>query len=214
MRTIKVTGTGRLQLPPDLTRLTLTVSGVEETYEAALSASAAAADAVRSALEGLDFSGEDLKTQAFHITTELEGYEENGVWKQRLAGYRYLQVLRMEFDADNRRLGAVLSALAACPAHAELQISYRLKDPEAARKQLLERAFADAEEKAGILAAAAGVTLRAVQSIDGSRGTPDYETPMMDTLARPMAAKASFETDIRPEYIDISDTVTVVWEIE
>jgi hypothetical protein len=36
---------------------------------------------------------------------------------------------------------------------------------------------------------------------------------MMDKRMAPMAAKASYDMDIEPDDIEVSDTVTVVWEI-
>ncbi len=212
MRTIQVTGSGRMKLRPDTTRLTLTLSGVEPEYDAALSASADGTKALGAALEPVGIAPGELKTQTFHITTEYEGYEENGRWKQRFLGYRYLHVLVVDFDADNQLLGRILGALAECPANAELQIAYTVRDPERAKTALLAAAVADAGTKARALAEAAGVTLKTLQSIDYSRGEQRFAVPTMDALARP-TAKANFELDIVPEDIDVSDTVTIVWEI-
>ena len=214
MRTIKVTGIGRVKLRPDTTRLTLTLSGTAPAYDAALSASAGGTGALSAALEPVGFVREDLKTQTFSITAEYESYEEDGGWKQRFAGYRYLHVLGLDFPADNDRLGRILAALADCPVDAELRISYTVKDPDAARKELLDRAVADAGDRAYVLAEAAGVALRAIQSIDCSAGERSFEVCTMDALAKPMAAKARFDMDIRPEDIDAAQAVTVVWEIE
>jgi uncharacterized protein YggE len=36
---------------------------------------------------------------------------------------------------------------------------------------------------------------------------------MMEARMAPMAAKASYDMDIEPDDIEVSDTVTVVWEI-
>ena len=63
------------------------------------------------------------------------------------------------------------------------------------------------------------VTLKEIQSIDYSWGEIDFEYRPMDgavlaerCLAAPMAAK-SYDLDIEPDDIEVSDTVTVVWEI-
>ena len=70
-----------------------------------------------------------------------------------------------------------------------------------------------------MLTAAGGVTLKEIQSIDYSWGEIDFEYRPMDgavlaerCLAAPMAAK-SYDLDIEPDDIEVSDTVTVVWEI-
>lgn len=213
MRTIKVTGKGRLQLRPDTTRLTLALDGREPEYDAALSRSADETRALAAALVAEGFDRADLKTVAFRINAEYEGYDDAGVWKQRFAGYRFRHDLHLVFPADNARLGSVLSALAAAPVNAEIQISYTVSDPDGARSALLGSAVRDAEQKAAVLAEAAGVTLGAIQTIDYSWGETAFEVRTMDALATPPAAKARFDLDVAPEDIDVSDSVTVVWEI-
>ena len=213
MRTMKVTGRGRLKLRPDTTRLTLTLSGVEPEYDAAIRRSADKTKMLAAALMEAGFVRTDLKTQTFNINTEYEGYDENGAWKQRFIGYRYQHVLRVDFDSDNERLGKTLAALASCAVNAEIRISYTVSDPDAAKNALLGKAVADAGEKAAVLADAAGVQLGAIQTIDYSWGEISFEVQPTDMLARPVASKAHFDMDIEPDDIDVSDTVTVVWEI-
>ena len=126
--------------------------------------------------------------------------------------------MKVEFDSDNDRLGKILYALANCSVRPEFRISYTVKDPEAAKNLLLGKAVADAKEKAAVLTQAADVTLKDIQSIDYSWGEIDFEyRPMRGNvlaekcLAAPM--DASYDLDIEPDDIDVSDTVTVVWEI-
>ena len=213
MRTMKVTGRGRLKLRPDTTRLTLTLGGVEPEYDAALRRSADETKMLAAAFKEVGFARTDLKTQTFNINTEYEGYEDNGVWKQRFVGYRFQYVLRVDFDSDNERLGRTLAALASCAVNAEIRISYTVSDPDAAKNALLGKAVADAGEKAAVLADVAGVQLGVIQTIDYSWGEISFELQPTDMLAKPMASKARFDMDIEPDDIDVSDTVTVVWEI-
>lgn len=77
-----------------------------------------------------------------------------------------------------------------------------------------------AHTKAAVLTEAAGVTLKDVQSIDYSWGEIDFEvrpmnrTLMADECMAPMAASTgSYDMDIEPDDIEVSDTVTVLWEI-
>lgn len=83
------------------------------------------------------------------------------------------------------------------------------------------KAESDAKEKAAVLSAAAGVKLKDIQSIDYSWGQIDFEVSPLnralmaeDCLAAPMSAGGSYNVDIEPDDIDVSDTVTVLWEIE
>ena len=144
MKTIRVTGTARAALRPDVTVVTMTLQGTEPEYSAALSRASREAETLRDALERLHFEREELKTLSFHVNAEYEGYEEAGVWKQRFTGYRFDHMLKVSFDSENERLGEVLTALANAEVCPMLELSYAVKDPETAKKALLTEAVADA----------------------------------------------------------------------
>ena len=128
--------------------------------------------------------------------------------------------MKVEFESDNDRLGKILYALANCPVKPEFRISYTVKDPEAAKNELLGKAVSDAKDKAAVLTAAAGVSLKDIQNIDYSWGEIDFEVRPMnrallaDACMAPMDTGAgSYDMDIEPDDIEVSDTVTVLWEI-
>ena len=215
MRTIRVTGKGQLKIRPDTTRIVMTLSGVYKEYADAVGHSAEDSESLKDALLPFGFAHDDLKTLQFRVDTEYEGYDDHGVYKNRLVGYRYRHVMKVEFVSDNARLGKVLYALAHAAAEPELSIEYTVKDAEAAKNAILERAVADAKEKAAVLAKAADVTLQELQSVDYSWGS-------VELVARPMArnmlckaesADASYHFDIEPDDIEASDTVTLVFRI-
>ena len=220
MRTIRVTGKGAIKLRPDTTRITLSLEGTSPQYGEALRKSAEGTEQLRDLLAGFGFGRGELKTLSFSVDTEYEGYEDQGVFKQRFVGYRFRRSLKVEFASDNDRLGKILYALANCPARPEFRISYTVKDPEAAKNTLLGRAVADAREKAAVLSGAAGVALKDIQSIDYSWGEADLEVRPMNRalladgrMAAMKAGAESYRMDIEPEDIEVADTVTVLWEI-
>ena len=218
MRTIRVTGKGQLKLKPDITRITMRLEGVYPEYSDTLQHSSEDTEALKDVLSGFGFEKTDLKTLSFNVDTEYESYrDKNNDYKQRFVGYRFNHILKVEFESDNDRLGKILYALAHCSVRPEFRISYTVKDPEAAKNLLLGKAVADAKEKAAVLTQAAGVALKEIQSIDYSWGEIDFEySPMRgdvltECCAAPMAK--SYDLDIEPDDIEVSDTVTVVWEI-
>lgn len=218
MRTIRVTGKGQRRVRPDLTRISISLEGMEKEYGATLRRSSEETQHLRKLLEGLDFDGADLKTLSFHIDTEYESYQEENVYKQRFLGYRYQHMMKVEFDSDNERLGDLLYALSSSPIRPEFRISFTVKDPEAVKNELLEGAVHDSKAKAAVLARAAGVTLKEIQSVDYSWGEINLESRPMNRMlmadcTAPMAAKECFDMNIEPDDIEVSDTVTVVWEI-
>ena len=216
MRSIRVTGKGQLKLSPDTTRISISLQGLEQDYGEALRRSAEEAQALRRLLEGFGFREADLKTLDFSVDTEYESIQEQGVYRQRFAGYRYRQALKLDFPSDNDLLGRLLYALSRCELQPEFSLSYTVSDPEKAKNELLALAVRDAAEKAEVLSRAAGVELLALQSIDYSQAALSFETRpmsrmMMADAAAPKAAR--FDLNIHPDDISLSDTVTAIWEI-
>ena len=216
-KTMRVTGKGKLSVKPDLIRLLLDATKVCVTYEEALSSSSAQTEELKNCFEKLGFARSDLKTLRFSVDTEYENYrDENNVWKNRFLGYRFTHGMKLEFDADNERLGHVLYALAQTEGRPEFRINYTVKDPEAAKNKLLAKAVADSGEKAKVLAEAAGVTLRDIVTIDYSWGELEIVSRPVERCMMSAAngTADSYKMDIEPDNIDVTDTVTVVWEID
>ena len=215
MRTIRVTGKGQIKLKPDMMRITMTLEGLHREYGETLRRSSEDTEALKDVLSGFGFARTDLKTLNFSVDTEYESYRKRDAYKQRFVGYRFQHMLKVEFPSDNQRLGRILYALANCAVSPEFRLSYTVSDPETAKNELLAKAVEDATEKASVLARAAGVTLQCIESIDYSWGEIDIEYRPMERMAKaaqPLMA-ASYAMDIEPDDIELSDTVTVVWEI-
>ena len=137
MRTIRVTGKGQIKVKPDITRITMTLTGVFKEYGETLRHSSEDTEALKDVLSAFGFERPDLKTLSFHVDTEYESYrDKNNDYKRRFVGYRFNHALKVEFESDNDRLGKILYALANGKVRPEFRISYTVKDPEAARKRL------------------------------------------------------------------------------
>lgn len=219
MRTIRVTGKGQIKVKPDMTRITITLDGMYPDYAETLRHSSEDTNSLKDVLAAFGFERTDLKTLSFNVDTEYESYRENDTYKQRFVGYRFRHLLKVEFDSDNERLGKILCALGNCDLNPEFRISYTVKDPEAAKNELLGKSVKDAKEMAAVLTSAGGVTLKDIQSIDYSWGEIEFEVSPMNRLMKACAPvpdaceDACYDMDIEPDDIEIADTVTVVWEI-
>lgn len=215
MRIIRVTGKGQIKVKPDVTRITMTLNGIKKDYAKTLEFSVEDTEKLKSILKPLGFESTDVKTLRFDVDAEYESYQERNQYKRRFVGYKYEHVLKIEFDSDNKRLGKILYALAHAAIQPEFRISYTVKDPEASKNLLLGKAVEDAMAKADVLAKASGVSLKEIQSIDYSWGTINFEVAPMRNMAMcaDECAEKSFDMDIEPDDIEVSDTVTVVWEI-
>lgn len=214
-RTIRITGKGQLKVMPDTTRITISLEGTYPEYSDTLNRSAKETEILKDILSKRGFERTDLKTTYFNIDMVKESYREHGAYKNKLVGYKFTHIMKLEFDSDNKRLGDILALLSHCPIKPELNLTYTVKDPEASKNQLLENAVNDAKRKAEVLAKAAGVQLGSIVNIDYSWGTINIESESRDCMicASVCEEEADYSVDIEPDDIDLSDTVTVVWEI-
>ena len=218
-RTIRVTGRGKINVKPDTIELNIFVSKVYPEYAEAMEASAEMTEVLKAAAERAGFDPRDLKTTGFSINMNYEGvYDEKGNWKNKFAGYRYDHNLALRFDADNVKLGKMLWELSDCGADAEISINHTVKDPEPVRNELLAKAVKDSRTKAEVLAAASGVSLGNIISVDYSWGEMQIYNRTVDNLtfgsnSKISMTEESFDMDIEADDIHIRDTVTVIWEI-
>ena len=216
-RTITIKGIGKLSLKPDQTVVSLMLKTVRADYDKAKDEAAKHLEQLRSAIAEIGFTKDDLKTTSFDVGTEYENErDKNGNYKQIFVGYRVTHGLKLEFDFDSQRLSKVLGAIAVCIAEPELNVQFTVKDKEAVDAALLQSACANAKAKAEILTKASGVTLGELVSIDYNWGElhlfSQTQYDMEDACMR-MASAAPTSIEIEPDDIDISDSVTFVWEI-
>lgn len=203
-----------------MTRIVMTLRGTYPEYRQALYKSSEMTENLKQLLSVFHFEPGDLKTVSFDINTQYQSYKKGDEYLQRFVGYRFEHVLKVEFDSDNARLGRVLYALAHDEAKPEIQISYTVKDPEAAKNELLGKAIQDAKVKAEVLTQAAGVALRDIQNIDYSWDEINFEyRPFQGSFAQeerlmPDAVPSSYDLNLEPDDIEVTDTVTVIWEIQ
>ena len=114
-------------------------------------------------------------------------------------------------------LGRVLYTLSKSTSYPSFSISYTVSNPEKYKNKLLENAINNSKEKAIVLANASGVKLGNILSID-------YSWSELRISSSPFEKKKWFfeEDDDESDYvidveiddIDVTDTVTVIWNIE
>ncbi len=217
-RIIRVTGKGNISLKPDMIRLILNLEGTDPDYGQTMAISAAQTNVLKACIADLGFAKSDVKTLSFGIEPQYEGYQdERNNWKQRFIGYQFHHRLKLEMDADNALLGRVLSAITATKLQPKLDIIHTVRDTEAAKNRLLGNAVADATEKAKVLAQAAGLTLGSIITIDYSWGEIEFTAQRVNhgTMKCMTAVDDSvgMTMDIDPDDIEVTDIVTIEWNI-
>lgn len=219
-RTIRVTGKGKISVKPDTIRLRLSMEGIYPEYDETLQKSSEIVELLKNLVEKQGYERKELKTLYYNIDTEYESYQDRDKsWRRRFQGYKYVHRMKIEFPADNERLGRMLYALAHCPEAPEFSIEYTVADPEASKNELLGKAVKDSMKKASVLAEASDVKLGKIINIDYSWGEIDFVSKPLQEMslrccAEDACSPASYDMDIEPDDIDIADTVTVVWELK
>jgi uncharacterized protein YggE len=216
-RTLTIKGTGRLTLKPDWTVVTLTLKSLDKQYEKAMAESAARKEKLNAALAAVGFDPRDVKTADFSVSSEYEGvHDKNGNYKNVFVGYACRHTLKLEFPFENRRLSAVLGAVAGCLSDPELNVQFTVKDKESAGEALLRDAAENAKRRAAVLAEASGVELGQLMDVDYSWGDVVLYSPTsfyVESKVMGMSARSN-AVDISPDDIVLTDTVTFVWEIK
>lgn len=220
MRTIKVTGKGKIAVKPDKIRLYVNKEELCKEYEDTLRRSTEDTELLKDLFEKLGFQRKDLKTVYFNVDTEYESYQDRDKsWKRRFKGYKYNHHMKIEFAADNKRLGQVLYALAHSSLRPEFSIEYTVADVEKCKNELLHKAIEDSIQKAQVLTTVANVKLGEIQAIDYSWGEIDFVTKplnemrLMECTECEMSAPGAYDIDIEADDINVIDTATVIWEI-
>ena len=214
-RLMNIRGTGRLSLAPDTASVELGIIRKDKDYALAVEASDKLLSALSAALLPLGFKREDIKTSSFNVNTEYDSVRDNGVFRNVFSGYRVDHRLRVEFPFDKDRLSGVLSAVTACAADPEINVSFTVKDRESRRAELLKLAASEARRDAETLAEASGVRLGRLVSVSCEAGGSDFYSPTrFGVNSRPMAKCESLSMDMAPEDISLSESAVFTWEIE
>ena len=220
---IRVTGKGQISVPPDRIRLLFELEECKDTYREAIKASKESVDELRKIFEKLGFDVKELKTTNFEIKSVFETEKvKKDEYKQVFKGYKYSHVLKIEFDLDHDLLGKILDNVSRCECHPEFDISYTIKDKEAVKNKLLEKAVKDSRVKAEVLAKAAEMNLDELVSIDYSWGEIELTSSPYGKLLDGLRCNDSEEDyylddapmQLEPDDIKASDTVTVVWKLK
>ena len=198
-KTMKITGKGKISVKPDRIRLNMTMEESYKEYEVTLSQSSDTTKILK-----------DLFVSF--------GFQKDQSWKKRLVGYTYTHRMLIEFDADNKKLGEILYALAHNVITPEISIEYTVSDPEKYKDELLKNAIEDSKHKAKVLAHAANIELGDIVSIDYSWGEINFVSEPIQNFAFASAEKTmgspGYDIDIEADDIDVTDTVTVIWKIK
>jgi uncharacterized protein YggE len=191
--TVTVTGTGSVEAVPDRAEIS---AGVETRAATARAALAANGTAMRKVIDALRAGGgTDVTTETVSLST---AYDDQGTPNGFVASN--VASATVAFD----KAGALIDAAVDAGANAVYGPSPSRSDADALYRRALAQAVADAEQRAGVLAEAAGRELGRVTSISESGAAPV-----------PMAAKAAADasTPVVSGPQETTASVSVTYEL-
>jgi uncharacterized protein YggE len=200
--TLSVVGTGSVTTTPDTARLSAGVTTQGSTASEAMDSNAEAMQKVIDALKNAGIASKDLQTEFVSVNPRYD--ESSG---QTITGYSASNsvsaVVRGLSD-----VGDVIDAAVAAGANNVNGPSLSRDDQDKLYRDALEKAVANARDKANALASAAGVSLGKIRSLSES---PENAGPI--AYGSFSALKADSGTPIEPGSAETTATVRVVFAI-
>lgn len=206
LRTLTVSGSGQVQVVPDMAMVRIGVSHRAPEAGAALQQTSDAVAAMLARLQGLGIAERDIQTAGLAL---------HPVWRSQPDtqgqpvpdGFEASNMVSLRLR-DLSSLGAVLDALVADGANRLDGVSFGLQEPEAAMDEARRLAVAEAQRKAALYAGAAGVTLGPlIRLTEAGGGMP--RPVMME-----MAAMRADAVPVAPGEMEIGASVEMVFGLE
>lgn len=207
LRTISVSGSGKVTLTPDIATISIGVHTENIDATEAVAANTSQAQAVMQALEAAGVAEKDIQTSNFSIYPRQEWDNEG-----KVTGITYVvdnTVLVTVRDLD--AIGGLLEAVVEAGSNQIGGIQFDVSNREAAYKQALSAAVEDARAKADVLAQAAGVEVGDVQMISSSTSGGPI---VMEKAFAVEAAMAVGEVPVSPGEMEVSAEVSIVYLIQ
>ncbi len=212
-REITVKGVGRVSAAPDLIVLSMKLESHDYSYDKAMNKASDKIAKLQDALLELGFKKEEIKTSDFDVNTDYNSYKEKeGNYHRDYNGYKVNHRLKLRFNLDMELLSRTLMVISDCLSNPQLSIDFAIKDKTKVNEEMLIEASKNARRKAEILCKASHVKLGQLVRIDYNWSEADIYSRTDFKLSDGMLSGRSI--DIEPEDIEISDTVSFVWEIE
>lgn len=207
LRTLSVSGVGRVNAVPDVADINIGVTMTAKEAGGAANKAAEAMDSVVTALLGMGIDELDIQTTNLSLNPRYDWNTEPA----QIVGWEANNTVRVTVR-DIDAVGDVVDAATAAGANQINGISFRVEDPTEAESLARSAAVADAKAKADQLAADAGVEITGIISISESGGQqpqPIY----MERSEMAFAADSAASTPVLPGEVELSVSVFIQYEI-
>lgn len=213
-RVLTVSGTGIVQRQPDRAVIMVAVESRAPTAQQAAQANASKMDAVFAALRKVGIVPPKVQTVSYGLQPEYGQPDPKSPYQNvpRIIGYVANNMVRVQVDSI-ARAGSVIDATVASGANRIENLSFELRDAEAARLDALRAAVERARAEAEVLAAAAGQKLGPPLSISSSSGWQPREMYRRDVMLS-AARSPETPTPIEAGNLTVTGTVNITYLLE
>ncbi len=196
---VSVSGEGKIKITPDIATVTIGAYTIAETTEKSQDENSAKINKIVEALKNQNIKDEDLQTTNYQIGPEYD-YSEG---RSKVIGYRTDQNINV-IIRDLQNVGRVLTKAAEAGANNIQGVGFTVENMEKFKKDALDLAYQNAQERAVALVTASGSELGEVISITESEvNIPGPFYAAMDK------AELSGEAEIIPEIPSGQEEVSV-----
>jgi uncharacterized protein YggE len=188
---------------PDRAWVTIAAESRARTAAEAQKMNAEAMTAVMAKLKAAGLAGDAIRTVGIDLQPEFD-YANN---RQTLRGYLARNAVEIRVD-DLSRLGPILEGSVSAGATNVSGVRFDVKDRDAAEREALRMAVADARARADAAVAGAGVKVERILRIEEERIMPIAPQPRMAMMQDSMRVVAG-EPPVAPGEIEIRSNVTL-----
>jgi uncharacterized protein YggE len=207
LSTIRVTGDSKVTAQPDRVQIDIGVTTRATRSAEAAAQNARAVDAVLAAMKKAAGPAAVLKTVSYSVNPNYQ-YHPNGV-EPTITGYTAANVVQVTLD-ELAKIGSVIDSATQSGANQVQGIQFTLRDQDTVRAEALREAARRARAQAEVLAAALGLKIVRVLSVEE---VSPRAMPLRTYIASARSAAAEVATPVEAGTLDITAEVTLTVEV-
>lgn len=207
-RRLTVTGTGSIEVAPDMATIRLGVSSEALGAREAIDDNTRAMAGVLERLRAAEIEDRDIQTSNFSVSPRYDYNRQSGE-APKITGFIAQNMVTVRVR-DLDRLGGILDEVARDGANSFNGLSFGLQDRGPVEDAAREAATAEARRKAELYAVAAGFTLGDVMTFSEGDDYVRVEPMMMEQSMR----ASSDAVPVAAGELTVSARVTIVYAIE
>jgi uncharacterized protein len=197
-------GMAVVKRPPDRAWVTIAAESRARTPAEAQKVNADAMSAVMAKLKAAALPPDAIRTVGLDLQPEFD-YANN---RQTLRGYLAKNAVEVRVD-DLPRLGSILEGAVGAGATNVSGVRFDIKDRDAAEREALKLAVADARTRADAAASGAGVKVERILRIEEERSMPIAPQPRIAMMQQEAMRVMASEPPVAPGEIEIRSSVTM-----